>query len=201
MGVTLINQLRGVVIRNVSTFSGNTILQELWVRTVAKHGSIVVAFNQHCIESRHDFAKTSENVPEIGEQSEALTRLGVFDHEAHTITGIVRRLYRGDAQCPNSERLARDEMVRASNIASSWMVAGGVPSSLVRVDRQTKLAMERADAADVIGVFVRKNNGLAVANVVSKFSQPRLGFAATNTGIKEYIRVVAANEYAIAGAS
>ncbi len=193
ISMAIVEQLRSILVRNMSTFAGNAILQELRVRTIEKHGGIVVAFNQHASSVAMTLRRPAKTCPRSvsspkrwPECMSSTTSTHYRWHHAASLSD--------DSQSSNPEGLAGHEMVRAANVTCPRSTAGCLPGSLVSIDRQTELAMERADSADVIGMFVRKNNCLTVANIISKLSQSRLGFAATNTSIKEYTRIVAAHE-------
>ncbi len=93
-----IQKLRSIPVRNVPTLAGNAILQMLRVRTVMQHLVVVVAFDQDRIEGTDDFIKAAEDVPQVGQQTESLSGLDVFDHEADAVDGIVRRSQRLNTQ-------------------------------------------------------------------------------------------------------
>ncbi len=61
--------------------------------------------------------------------------------------------------------------------------------------------MKHADTTNMVGVFMGKNDGVAVADIVAKISQPRLGVASANACVEEHLRVAAPDEHAITSTS
>lgn len=88
-------------------------------------------------------------------------------------------------------------MVRTADAARRWPGARRVPGSQTRVDRQTELAVKDTGAADVVAVFVREHQRMAVANVVTIFRQTRLGFGSADAGVKQQTRIAAADEHTV----
>lgn len=165
--------------------SGDPIFQMQWVRSAPKHSVVVVALDEYGVEFGNGFMQALEDVTEVGEQAETLSRVDVFDDEANTLDGIVGRSYRLDSERADLKGPTGDKIVGATDAPGRWFGAGSVPSSQVGVHGQTEFTVKHPDATDVIVVFVREEQSSAIANVVAEFGQPRLGFTPGDARIKE----------------
>ena len=121
---------------------------------MAEHCVIVIAFDQYRVQSADDFSKPAEDMPQVGEQTESLPGLDIFDDEAYAVDSIVRSSQGLDSQRTNLKMLAGYEIVRTSNATRGLLRTNSVPSSKIRVDRQAVFSVKHADTANVIEVFV-----------------------------------------------
>ncbi len=183
-----------LIVGKVAAVAANAGFQLFGIRAVLEHVRVVVAFEIRGVELFDDREQAGKGVAQVGEDAELLAF--ALDDEGDA----VRRVVRGaDGMHLN---MAKDKCVAGFEVANIVQFPEFAPCRRHRrsgnVNGQAKFPLQDAGALDVVGMVVRNDDAVHVANISAMLGHAPGGTRTAQTGVKQQTSAVGLDVDAIA---
>ncbi len=159
-------QLRRLVVVQMTMHTPDPPLEWPWIRTALKHLDIVVEFQQERITVRVTFRDIRGNVSQVGQHPDPAATRG--DNVLTGLPGIVGNGNRFNAQRTDPETAMTIDRLPTGHIAGTSTSIGAGR----HIDRNVEFAREWRDAVNMIRVFMRDQDSVYVLRLPSQPTQP-----------------------------